>query len=104
MVIVSPNMLMLAVQTMQAIMKDVRMREQADLIQREVGVLMMDVGRLKERVLDFQKHFGLLGGDVEKILTSTDKIASRGQKIEDLDFEQGGAGKVIGVNGGAVAG
>jgi DNA recombination protein RmuC len=96
-VIVSPNMLMLAVQTMQSIMKDVRMREQADLIQREVGVLMTDVGRLKERVLDFQKHFGLLGGDVEKILTSTDKIASRGRKIEDLDLEaDGAAGPAIG--------
>jgi DNA recombination protein RmuC len=95
-VIVSPNMLMLAVQTMQAIMKDVRMREQADIIQREVRVLLADVGRLNERVLDFQKHFGLLGADVEKIVTSTNKIASRGQKIEDLDFEQGaGQGKVI---------
>ena len=81
-------MLMLAVQTMQAIMKDVRMREQAGVIQREVGMLMPDVSRLSERVLDFQNHFGLLGGDVEKILTSTDKIASRGRKIEDLEFEQ----------------
>ena len=97
-VIVSPNMLMLAVQTMQSIMKDVRMREQAGLIQREVGVLMSDVSRLKERVLDFQKHFGLLGGDVEKILTSTDKIASRGHKIEDLDLEEG-PGKALIANG-----
>ena len=97
-VIVSPNMLMLAVQTMQSIMKDVRMREQAGLIQREVGVLMTDVSRLRERVLDFQKHFGLLGGDVEKILTSTDKIASRGRKIEDLDFEPA-SGKTITANG-----
>ena len=97
-VIVSPNMLMLAVQTMQSIMKDVRMREQAGLIQREVGVLMIDVSRLKERVLDFQKHFGLLGGDVEKILTSTDKIAVRGRKIEDLDLEEG-QGKALIANG-----
>ncbi len=97
-VIVSPNMLMLAVQTMQSIMKDVRMREQAGLIQREVGVLMADVSRLRERVLDFHKHFGLLGGDVEKILTSTDKIASRGRKIEDLDLEEG-QGKTLIANG-----
>ena len=97
-VIVSPNMLMLAVQTMQSIMKDVRMREQAGLIQREVGVLMTDVSRLKERVLDFQKHFGLLGGDVEKILTSTDKIAARGRMIEDLDLEEG-QGKALIANG-----
>ncbi len=87
--IVSPNMLMLAVQTMQAILKDVQMREQADVIQREVGHLLSDVSRLKDRVLDFQKHFGLLGSDVEKILTSTEKIASRGKKIEGLEFDKG---------------
>ncbi len=90
-VIVSPNMLMLAVQTMQAIMKDVRMREQAGLIQREVGTLMQDVNRLRERVLDLQRHFGLASTDVEKILTSTDKIAGRGRRIENLDLEASSA-------------
>ncbi len=96
--IVSPNMLMLAVQTMQAIMKDVRMREQAGVIQREVGLLLADVNRLKDRVLDFQKHFGLIGSDLDKILTSTDKIASRSRKIEGLDFE-GDAPKPLSANG-----
>jgi DNA recombination protein RmuC len=89
-VIVSPNMLMLALQTMQAIMKDVTMREQAGVIQREVGVLMQDVHRLRERVLDLQRHFGLANGDLEKILTSADKIAGRGRKIESLDLVEGG--------------
>jgi DNA recombination protein RmuC len=86
-VIVSPNMLMLAVQTMQAIMKDVQMREQAGLIQSEVATLMQDVNRLRERVGDLQRHFGLANTDLEKILTSADKIASRGRKIESLDLE-----------------
>jgi DNA recombination protein RmuC len=86
-VIVSPNMLMLAVQTMQAIMKDVQMREQAGVIQSEVGTLMQDVNRLRERVGDLQRHFGLANTDLEKILTSADKIASRGRKIETLDLE-----------------
>lgn len=87
-VIVSPNMLMLAVQTVQAIMKDVRMREQAGLIQREVSMLSADVHRLRERTLDFQRHYGLLGQDLDKILTSSDKITSRGRKIENLDFRE----------------
>jgi DNA recombination protein RmuC len=96
-VIVSPNMLMLAVQTMQAIMKDVRMREQAGVIQREVGTLMQDVARLRERVLDLQRHFGLASADVEKILTSADKIAGRGRRIEEVDLEPAGsAGTVVG--------
>jgi DNA recombination protein RmuC len=86
-VICAPNMLMLAVQTMQAILKDVKMREQAHLIQREVTKLMDDMGRLRERVLDLQRHFGQANQDIEKILTSSERIASRGHKIETLEFE-----------------
>src|SRR5262249_13062294 len=87
-VISSPNMLMLAVQTMQAILKDVKMREQAHLIQREVVHLMEDTGRLRERVLDLQRHFGQANADIEKIVTSSDRIHSRGRKIEALEFEE----------------
>jgi DNA recombination protein RmuC len=86
-VICAPNMLMLAVQTMQAILKDVQMREQAHLIQREVTRLMEDMGRLRERVLDLQRHFGQANQDIEKILTSSERIAARGAKIESLEFE-----------------
>jgi DNA recombination protein RmuC len=93
-VICAPNMLMLAVQTMQAILKDVKMREQAHLIQREVTRLMDDMGRLRERVLDLQRHFGQANQDIEKILTSSERIASRGNKIESLEFEGDGANGV----------
>jgi DNA recombination protein RmuC len=93
-VICAPNMLMLAVQTMQAILKDVKMREQAHLIQREVSRLMEDMGRLRERVLDLQRHFGQANDDIEKILTSSERIASRGHKIENLEFEGDGANGV----------
>ena len=88
-VICAPNMLMLAVQTMQAILKDVQMREQAHLIQREVAKLMDDMGRFRERVLDLQRHFGQTNQDIEKILTSSEKITARGRRIETLDFEDG---------------
>ena len=98
-VICAPNMLMLAVQTMQAILKDVKMREQAHLIQREVTRLMEDMGRLRERVLDLQRHFGQANEDIEKILTSSERIAARGNKIESLEFEGDGAN---GVEGGRV--
>ncbi|MFQ5625681.1 MAG: DNA recombination protein RmuC [Methyloligellaceae bacterium] len=86
--IVSPSILMLAVQTMQAVMRDVKMREQAGLIQKEVTTLMEDVHRLRERVLKLQQHFGQAGKDIELVLTSSEKITSRGRKIETLDFEE----------------
>ena len=87
-VICAPNMLMLAVQTMQAILKDVQMREQAHLIQGEVAKLMDDMNRFRERVLDLQRHFGQANDDIDKILTSSEKIAARGRKIETLEFEE----------------
>ena len=93
-VICAPNMLMLAVQTMQAILKDVKMREQAHLIQREVSRLMDDMGRLRERVLDLQRHFGQANQDIEKIVTSSERIAARGHRIETLEFEGDGASRV----------
>ncbi len=86
-VIVSPNMLMLAIQTMQAIFKDAQMREQAGLIKVEVAHLMDDVHRLRDRVTDLKKHFDLAHRDIEKIEISSQKVSKRGLKIEQLDFE-----------------
>jgi len=86
-VICAPNMLMLAVQTMQAILKDVQMREQAHLIQGEVAKLMEDMGRFRDRMLDLQRHFGQTSADIDKLLTSSDKISARGRRIENLEFD-----------------
>jgi DNA recombination protein RmuC len=85
-IIASPNVLMLLVQTMQAVFKDARMREQAVVIQTEVVRLMEDVGRMHDRVLDLQRHFGMAGKDIEKIVVSSEKITRRGTKIEQVEF------------------
>lgn len=87
-IIASPNVLMLLVQTLQAIFKDARMREQAGLIKVEVARLLEDAARLKERVADLQKHFGLAAGDLEKLGISAEKISRRGARIESLDLEE----------------
>ena len=85
-VIVSPSLLMLSIQVIQAILKDARMREQAHLIQGEVIRLMEDVSRLDERVRKLQSHFGQSAKDIDDILVSTSKVTKRGQKIEALEF------------------
>jgi DNA recombination protein RmuC len=85
-IVVSPNILMLAINTIQTVMKDARMREQADLIQKEVGVLLKDVRLLGERVEKLQRHLGQADGDVKDILISRDKIVSRGEKIEKVEI------------------
>lgn len=86
-ILVSPSLLMLAVQVVQAICKDARMREQADLIRAECGKLVADVIRLRDRVGNLQKHFGQVNEDVAQALTSADKVAKRGARIEQLEFE-----------------
>ncbi|GLS31544.1 DNA recombination protein RmuC [Mesorhizobium albiziae] len=85
-VIVSPSLLMLSIQVIQAILKDARMREQAHLIQGEVVRLMEDVSRLDERVRKLQNHFGQASRDIDDILVSSSKVTKRGQKIEALEF------------------
>ena len=87
-VLVSPSLLMLAIQVMQQILKDARMREAAHEIRTEVGHLMNDLGRLRERVLNLQKHFGQANEDVSQILISADKVAKRGGRIETLEFDE----------------
>jgi DNA recombination protein RmuC len=85
-VIVSPSLLMLSIQVVQAVLKDARMREQAHIIQGEVARLMEDLGRLDERVRKLQGHFLQTTKDIDDILVSTSKVTKRGQRIEALDF------------------
>lgn len=85
-VIVSPSLLLLSIQVIQAILKDARMREQAHLIQGEVARLMDDLSRLDERVRKLQGHFAMTQKDVEDILISSDKLTRRGAKIEALEL------------------
>jgi DNA recombination protein RmuC len=87
-VLVSPSLLMLAIQVMQQILKDARMRDAADLIRTEVLNLGDDLGRLRERVLKLQKHFADANEDVRQILISADKIEKRAGRIEELDFSK----------------
>ncbi len=85
-VIVSPSLLMLSIQVIQAVLRDAKMREQAHLIQAEVAHLTGDVGRLNDRVNKLQSHFSQANKDIDQILISTDKITKRSQRIEDLDL------------------
>ncbi len=87
-VLVSPSLLMLAIQVMQQILKDARMRDAADQIRTEVLSLGDDLDRLRERVLKLQKHFGDVNEDVRQILISADKIEKRAGRIEELDFSK----------------
>ena len=85
-IVVSPNILMLAINTIQTVMKDARMREQADLIKKEVGNLLNDVRLLAERVAKLQTHFNQADTDIKNILISTTKITGRAENIEKVEL------------------
>jgi DNA recombination protein RmuC len=85
--IVSPTTLMATLNTVRAILKDARLREQAHIIQRELGRLMEDVQRLDERVGKLGTHFDQTRKDVEQVLISTRKIVDRGETIAEIELD-----------------
>ncbi len=87
-IVVSPNILMLAINTIQTVMKDARMREQASLIQKEVGALLLDVKRLGDRVEALRKHLGQSDQDIKEIGISIDKITKRATAIEQVELAE----------------
>ena len=83
--IVSPTTFMATLHTMRAVMKDAAMREQAHIIQREVGLMAKDVTLLDQRVAKLQTHYSQSGEDIRQIRISTDKITKRADKIDALE-------------------
>ena len=87
-VLVSPSLLMLAIQVMQQILKDAQMRDAADQVRTEVMNMMGDVERLRDRVSKLGSHFDQVSEDVRQVLISVNKIGKRAAKIEELDFSK----------------
>src|SRR5215475_215976 len=89
--IVSPTTLMATLNTVRAVLKDVRMREQAGEIQKMVGLLLDDVRRLGERAEKLKTHFSQTERDLRDLDTSADRITKRGQRILDVDLGEDAA-------------
>ncbi|CAN7611864.1 DNA recombination protein RmuC [Bosea sp. LjRoot237] len=85
--IVSPSLLALAIQLMQSLVRDARMREEAQVIQSEVGKLLDDVRRLGDRVDKLDNHFRQAQDDVSQIKTSAGKVTGRAERIGALEFD-----------------
>ncbi len=86
--IVSPTTCMATLNTMRAVLKDARMREQAGAIRRELGLLYKDVERLGDRVDSLDRHFGQAAKDISDIKISAGKAGNRAKKLDNFDFEE----------------
>jgi len=85
-VIVSPHVFMLVIGTIQGLMRDAKMREQAHAIQSAVGALLQDVKRLSERVGKLRDHFETTSKDIGQIETSMRGIDRHAERIAQVDL------------------
>ena len=86
--IVSPTTCMATLNTMRAILKDARMREQAGAIRTTLRLLHRDVELVVERVGKLNTHFGQARKDLEDINTAAERAGKRATRLDNFDFEE----------------
>ena len=86
--IVSPTTCMATLNTMRAILKDARMREQAGAIRKTLGLLHRDVELVVERVNKLNTHFGQARKDLDDINTAAERAGKRAGHLNNFDFEE----------------
>ncbi|WP_375173832.1 DNA recombination protein RmuC [Pseudooceanicola sp.] len=86
--IVSPTTCMATLNTMRAILKDARMREQAGAIRNMLRQLHRDVEIVVERVQKLDTHFDQARRDVEGIGIAAERAGKRAAKLDNFDFEE----------------
>ena len=85
--ITSPTTLWAMLNTLRAVVRDVRLRENAHLLRDELHKLLADIGRIDDRVGKLERHFGQAQEDVRQLRISTDKVTGRGDRLLDLEFD-----------------
>ena len=86
--IVSPTTCMATLNTMRAILKDARMREQAGTIRKALKQLHRDVEIIGEKAGKLEVHLRQAGDDVGGILTASTRAGKRADRLDNFDFEE----------------
>ncbi|GIS15386.1 MAG: DNA recombination protein RmuC [Alphaproteobacteria bacterium] len=86
--IVSPTTMMATLNTVRAVLRDARLREQTAIIQSEMLKLIEDVSRLDARVENLNRHFSQVQKDISEIQTSTSRISKRSYRITELEVPE----------------
>jgi DNA recombination protein RmuC len=86
--IVSPTTCMATLNTMRAILKDARMREQAGAIRKTLKMLHRDVEIVVERVGKLDTHFRQARDDLDGISTAAERAGKRAERLDNFDFEE----------------
>ncbi len=86
--IVSPTTCMATLNTMRAILKDARMREQAGAIRKSLALLYRDVELVVERVGKLDTHFNQARKDLDGIGIAAERAGKRAARLDNFDFEE----------------
>ncbi|MBR6838926.1 MAG: DNA recombination protein RmuC [Alphaproteobacteria bacterium] len=84
--IVSPATLWATLNTIRAVLSDIKIKRVATQIKRELDMLLTDLSRLNDRSENLGRHFAQTVGDIEQIKTSVGKITPRAEKLRDMNF------------------
>lgn len=84
--IVSPSTLWATLNTIRAVLSDIKIKRVADKIKKELDYLLTDLSRLNDRAYKVQQHFSLATKDIEDLQISINKITPRAEKIKEMDF------------------
>ncbi|MEM9795988.1 MAG: DNA recombination protein RmuC [Pseudomonadota bacterium] len=85
--IVSPTTCMATLNTLRAILKDHRMREQAGAIRQALAQLGRDVELIVERAAKLETHFEQARRDVDGIVTAAERAGKRAERLDSFDFQ-----------------
>ncbi|WP_306112887.1 MULTISPECIES: DNA recombination protein RmuC [unclassified Roseovarius] len=86
--IVSPTTCMATLNTMRAILKDARMREQAGAIRKALKQLHRDVEIIGEKATKLETHLRQAGDDVSGVITAATRAGKRADRLDNFDFEE----------------
>lgn len=84
--IVSPSTLWATLNTIRAVLSDIKIKRVADKIKRELDLLLADLSRLADRAGKVQQHFAQASTDIEQLQTSIGKITPRAEKLREMNF------------------
>lgn len=84
--IVSPSTLWATLNTIRAVLSDIKIKRVAAKIRKELDALLTDLGRLNDRATNVEKHIRMTQTDIEQLQISIGKIAPRAEKLRDMDF------------------
>ena len=84
--IVSPSTLWATLNTIRAVLSDIKIKRVAAKIKKELDLLLTDLTRLSDRADNVSRHFAQAQNDIEQLQTSVSKIAPRAEKLRDMDF------------------